>query len=88
MYIPGRPQVDSFLYNRSRVSNMLPASSFYMALPSIFFPLQNVTQLSVKDLFSCFLSWALKLKKVRRRWMATYNTDDKREQCSNYNTFL
>jgi hypothetical protein len=30
---------------------MLPASSFYMAIPSISFPLQNVAQLSVKELF-------------------------------------
>jgi hypothetical protein len=50
MYIPGRPQVESFLYNRSRVSNMLHASSFYMALLSIFFPLWNIAQLSVKEL--------------------------------------
>jgi len=76
MYIPGRPQVDSFLYNRSRVSNMLPASSFYMALPSIFFPLQNVPQLSVKDLFFMFFVMGLKTQKgtppldgnVQHRW--------------------
>jgi hypothetical protein len=45
------------------VSNMLPASSFYVALPPslppIYFPLQTVAQLSVKELFIiCFLSWA------------------------------
>ena len=30
---------------------MLPASSFYMALSAILFPLQNVIQLSVKEFF-------------------------------------
>jgi len=55
MYIPGRSQGESFLYNTSGVSNMLAASSFYMALPSIFSPLQNVAQLSVKQLLFFYL---------------------------------